>query len=62
LDGLLPIDIRKIAWEQIYKYDSAELHKEKIVNVNKEKDGILLLQRIMKNHKDKESYSRSRIL
>ena len=27
LDGLLPIDIRKIAWEQIDKYDSAELHK-----------------------------------
>ena len=29
LDGLLPIDIRKIAWEQIDKYDSAELRKEK---------------------------------
>jgi thioredoxin reductase len=35
LDGLLPADIRKIAWEQINKYDSAELHKEKIVNVDK---------------------------
>jgi thioredoxin reductase len=35
LDGLLPADIRKIAWEQINKYDSAELRKEKIVNVDK---------------------------
>lgn len=43
LDGLLPIDIRKIAWEQIDKYDSAELRKEKIVNVNKEKDGIFVI-------------------
>ena len=38
LDGLLPMDIRKIAWEQIDKYNSAELRKEKIVNVIKEKD------------------------
>jgi thioredoxin reductase len=38
LDGLLPMDIRKIAWEQINKYNSAELRKEKIVNVIKEKD------------------------
>ena len=38
LDGLLPIDIRKIVWEQIDKYDSAELRKEKIINVIKEKD------------------------
>lgn len=43
LDGLLPIDIRKIAWEQIDKYDSAELRKEKIVNVNKEKNGIFVI-------------------
>jgi thioredoxin reductase len=47
-DGLLPTDIRKIAWKQIDKYDSAELHKEKIVNVNKEEDGNLSLQMIMK--------------
>ena len=38
LDGLLPIDIRKIAWKQIDKYNSAELRKEKIINVIKEKD------------------------
>ena len=43
LDGLLPMDIRKIAWEQIDKYDSAQLRKEKIVNVNKEKDGIFVI-------------------
>jgi thioredoxin reductase len=43
LGGLLPKDIRKIAWEQIDKYDSAELRKEKIVNVNKEKDGIFVI-------------------
>jgi thioredoxin reductase len=40
LDGLLPTDIRNIAWKQIDKYDSAELRKEKIVNVNKEEDRI----------------------
>jgi thioredoxin reductase len=43
LDGLLPKDIRKIAWKQIDEYDSAELRKEKIVNVNKEKDGIFVI-------------------
>jgi thioredoxin reductase len=43
LDGLLPTDIRKIAWKQIDKYDSAELRKEKIVNVNKEEDGIFFI-------------------
>ena len=45
LDGLLPTEIRKIAWKQIDKYGSAELRKEKIVNVNKEEveDGIFLI-------------------
>jgi thioredoxin reductase len=43
LDGLLPTDIRKIAWEQIDKYDSAEFRKGKIVNVNKEENGTLLI-------------------
>jgi thioredoxin reductase len=43
LDSLLPIDIRKIAWKQIDKYNSAELRKEKIVNVIKEKDGIFVI-------------------
>jgi len=43
------MDILKIAWEQIDKYDSAELLKEKIVNVNKEKMEYLLLQRDNEN-------------
>jgi thioredoxin reductase len=43
LDGLLPTEIRKIAWKQIDKYDSAEFRKEKIVNVNKEEDGTFLI-------------------
>src|SRR5919112_2356186 len=43
LDGLLPRDIRKIAWKQIDKYNSAELHNEKIVDVNKEEDGTFVI-------------------
>jgi thioredoxin reductase len=42
LDGLLPSEIRKIAWKQINKYDSAEFREEKIVNINKE-DGIFFI-------------------
>ena len=43
LDGLLPTDIRKISWNQIEKYDSAELRKERIVDVIKEEDGIFVI-------------------
>jgi thioredoxin reductase len=45
LDGVLPVDIRKIAWEQIDKYQSAEFRKEKIVSVSKEEgeDGIFVI-------------------
>ena len=43
VDGLLPTDIRKISWKQIEKYDSAELRKEKIVDVIKEEDGIFVI-------------------
>src|SRR3712207_9346329 len=39
LDGLLPSDIRRIAWEQIDKYHSAELREERIVNISKENTG-----------------------
>jgi thioredoxin reductase len=42
LDGLLPTEIRKIAWDQIDSYNSTELRKEKIVNVNKE-DGAFFI-------------------
>jgi thioredoxin reductase len=43
LDGFLPTDIRKLAWEQIEKYHSAELRKEKIVNVDKDEDGAFFI-------------------
>ena len=49
LDGFLPADIRRIAWEQIDKYDSAELREERIVDINKEEgvgekeEGIFLI-------------------
>jgi thioredoxin reductase len=49
LDGFLPTDIRRIAWEQIDKYDSAELREERIVDINKEEglgekdEGIFLI-------------------
>jgi len=44
IDGLLPADIRKIAWEQIDKYGSAEFRVEKIVNVSKEEDnGVFII-------------------
>ena len=42
LDGLLPADIRKIAWQQINRYASAELRKKEIVNVSKNEDGFLV--------------------
>ena len=42
LDGLLPADIRKVAWQQIDKYASAELRKKEIVNVSKNGDGFLV--------------------
>ena len=51
LDGFLPTDIRRIAWEQIDKYDSAELREERVVNISKgdvgvgggEEEGIFLI-------------------
>lgn len=46
LDGLLPIKIREIAWEQIDKYDSVEFRNRNIVDVNKEEeyeDGIFVI-------------------
>ena len=38
LDGLLPVKIREIAWEQIDKYDSVEFRNRNIVDVNKEEE------------------------
>jgi thioredoxin reductase len=43
LDSLLPADIRKTAWKQIDKYNSAEFRKEKIVNIIKEEEGTFLI-------------------
>jgi len=45
LDGFLPKDIRRVAWEQIDKYDAAELREERIVDINKqgEQEGIFLI-------------------
>jgi thioredoxin reductase len=43
LDGFLPTDFRRVAWEQIEKYHSAELRKEKIVNVDKDEDGAFFI-------------------
>ena len=49
LDDVLPTEFRKIVWKQIDKYDSAELRKEKIVNVNKE-DGTFFISSDNKIH------------
>ena len=46
LDGFLPKDIRSTAWEQIDKYDAAELREERIVDISKqegEQEGIFLI-------------------
>lgn len=43
LDGLLPVDIRKTSWQQIEKYDSSQLLKKKIVNINKGKEGTFVI-------------------
>lgn len=43
LDGLLPADIRRISWQQIDRYASAELRKNKIVDVRKNDDGLFLI-------------------
>lgn len=46
LDGFLPKDIRRIAWEQIDKYDAVELREERIVDISKqegEQEGIFLI-------------------
>ena len=39
LDGLSPAEIRRIAWEQIDRYDSAELRYERIVDIRLNRSG-----------------------
>ncbi len=43
LDGLLPGEIRKIAWSQIHVYNSAELRDEQVVDVKRSDDGRFIL-------------------
>ncbi|MCZ6642459.1 MAG: NAD(P)/FAD-dependent oxidoreductase, partial [Gammaproteobacteria bacterium] len=43
LDGLLPADIREIAWKQINSYQSAELRKERVVDVQGGEDAQFLI-------------------
>ena len=38
LDGLSPAEIRRVAWEQIDRYDSAELRHERIVDIRRDGD------------------------
>jgi thioredoxin reductase len=42
LDGLLPTEIRKIAWKQIDSYNSTEFREEKIVNINRENGAFII--------------------
>ena len=43
LDGLTPAEIRRVAWEQIDRYKSAELRRERIVDVRHDDDGDFLV-------------------
>ena len=43
LDGLPPAEIRRVAWEQIDRYESAELRHERIVDVRRDSNGTFLV-------------------
>ena len=43
LEGLLPAEIRRVAWDQIDRYRSAELRRELIVDIRHDSDGDLLV-------------------
>ena len=43
LDGLLPDEIRRIAWEQIDRYKSAKLRRERIVDIRHDGNGDFLV-------------------
>ena len=43
LDGLTPAEVRRIAWEQIDRYKSAESRGERIVDVRRDDNGDFLL-------------------
>ncbi len=43
LDGLLPVEIRRLAWEQIDRYKSAEFRSERIVDIRHDDNGDFLV-------------------
>ncbi len=43
LDGSLPSEIRRVAWEQIDRYKSAELRRERIVDIGRYGNGDFLV-------------------
>ena len=43
LDGLSPAEIRRVAWEQINRYDSAELRHERIVDIRRDDNDDFLV-------------------
>lgn len=43
LDGLLPQEIRAVAWKQIKAYEYAELRKERVIDLRHESDGQFLI-------------------
>jgi len=43
LDGLLPTQIREIAWKQINVYQNGELKKERVVDLRRNEDGRFLI-------------------
>ncbi len=42
-EGLLPAEIRRISWEQIDRYNSAELRAERIVDIRRDSNGDFLV-------------------
>lgn len=43
LEGLLPADIRRTAWEQIDRYKSAQLRRERVVDIRHDDSGDFLV-------------------
>ena len=58
LDGLLPDEIRRIAWEQIDRYKSAKLRRERIVDIRHDGNGDFLVT----NERDERVIARHIIL
>ena len=43
LDGLLPAEIRRISWEQIDRYKSVELRRDRVVDIRRGDNGHFLV-------------------